>query len=97
MEWCSENKEYDDLIKCDDTAFMREDLKVDFVYDNVNIYQLHGLHKIAPYGERPGLKTTTTKSISLTPSLIVTSCGGEPLSSNLINDLSPTLKTIPSS
>jgi hypothetical protein len=35
MKWCSENKEYDYLIKCDDTAFMREDLKDEFVYENI--------------------------------------------------------------
>ena len=29
MKWCSENKEYDYLVKCDDTTFMREDLKVE--------------------------------------------------------------------
>ena len=38
MKWCSENKEYDYLIKCDDTTFMREDLKDEFVYENVNIF-----------------------------------------------------------
>ena len=35
MKWCSENKEYDYLVKCDDTAFMREDLKDEFVYENI--------------------------------------------------------------
>jgi hypothetical protein len=35
MKWCSENKEYDYLIKCDDTIFMREDLKDEFVYENI--------------------------------------------------------------
>jgi hypothetical protein len=38
MKWCSENKEYDYLVKCDDTTFMREDLKDEFVYENVNIF-----------------------------------------------------------
>ena len=42
MKWCSENKEYDYLIKCDDTTFMREDLKDEFVYENVNIFIHHG-------------------------------------------------------
>ena len=35
MKWCSENKEYDYLVKCDDTTFMREDLKDEFVYENI--------------------------------------------------------------
>ena len=42
MKWCSENKEYDYLVKCDDTTFMREDLKDEFVYENVNIFIHHG-------------------------------------------------------
>ena len=35
MKWCSENKEYDYLVKCDDNAFMREDLKDEFVFENI--------------------------------------------------------------
>jgi|TARA_B100001964_G_scaffold178593_1_gene196990 hypothetical protein len=35
MKWCSENKEYDYLVKCDDNTFMREDLKDEFVYENI--------------------------------------------------------------
>ena len=38
MKWCSENKEYDYLVKCDDTIVWRNDLANEFIYENVNIF-----------------------------------------------------------
>ena len=49
MKWCSENKEYDYLVKCDETIVWREDLKDKFTYENIfikNPEEYYGINEI---------------------------------------------------
>ena len=49
MKWCSENKEYDYLVKCDETIIWREDLKDKFTYENIfieNPEEYYGINEV---------------------------------------------------